>query len=248
MKTVVGGIAVLLLAMSVSAQMPVSFTHNPIGCVSSACGRASVNAKVEANVPLKSVRVYFNDGAGPEYFVEMLHGGDWNFRAILPAVTGGTSAVSYRIVAIAEDGSIFDGPSESIPVTGDCAPTPLTEDQMALAMNTALGLTDNSQTGAPQGFSCAGLVKTISPSEVLSGNSACEEVRLANTDPCLTEGAGDAGEETMAEDGGGGASTGRIIAFTAAGFAVGAGGAIIYYENKDDTPTGEEPPISPSTP
>jgi len=232
MRKVVGvGFAVMLAASSLWAQ-PVTFSHEPVECVSAACGRAAVNAKVESSVPLRSVRVYFNNGSGPEYYVEMLHGGDWNFKAILPAVTAETTSISYRIVAIDEDGSAYDGPSVNVPVTADCAPTPLTEEQTSIAMNTAIGLTDSSQSGAPEGFSCTGLVKVISPDEVMSNNDACEEVKLAKTDSCLMGVAGEGATEVTeaaSED-----SRRKVIAYTAAGLAVGAGGAIIYYENKDE--------------
>lgn len=233
------GVAAMAFATVLSAQTPVSFSHDPIECISAACGRASVDAKVESSVPLKSVRVYFNDGSGSDYYVEMLHGGDWNFKAILPAVSTGTSAVTYRIVAIAEDGTVYEGPTNTASVTADCAPTPLTEEQMSLAMNTAIGLTDNGQSGSPQGFSCAGLVRVISPAEVMSGNTACEEVKLAKTDPCMMAGA-DAPAQTA--DAGTGGGNKKVYAYTAAGVAVAVGGAIIYDQNKDDGP------VSPSRP
>lgn len=229
-------VTVAILAVGVLAQDPVSFSHEPVGCVSPDCGRASISAVVEASVPLQSVRVYFNNGSGPEYYVEMLHSGDWNFNAILPAVAPGTSEIAYRIVAITETGEVLPGPSHVIPVTPDCAPTALTQEQSALAANTAIGLTDASQSGSPMGFSCLGLVKTIDLGEVMSDNTACEEVSLAKTDPCLMEGEETEGAvaEGAAAGAAAGAVSGKVIAYTAAGVAVGVGVAVIYNNNKED--------------
>ena len=44
-----------------------------------------------------------------------------------------------------------------------------------------------SQTGAPNGFSCVGLTKVVGVDQTMGPNSACEEVALAKSDPCLVE-------------------------------------------------------------
>jgi hypothetical protein len=243
-KLLVFGFVALAVAGSTLAQSPVTFSHVPVECVSAACGRTLITAKVESSVPLQSVRVYFNHGSGPEYYVEMLHGGDWYFSAVLPAVAPGTEEVAYRIVAIAEDGSAFEGPTGRVVASADCVPTAMTDAQAELAENTALGLTTSSQSGVPVGFSCAGLVRTIdSGGEVMANNVACEEVRLANTDPCLAAAVDDGAAVMAGAAAQGGVTTGQAIAYTAAGVAVGAGAAIIYENSQDD-----KEPISRSRP
>jgi hypothetical protein len=240
MKAAGVSLLVAMLAGSVLAQEPVTFSHQPPECVSSQCGRAAITGKIESTVPLQSVRVKFQDTTGAIYYVEMIHSGDWNFYAVLPAVLPGTTSITYGIVAITEDGTEIEGPAHSIPVTDDCPPTALTAEQTAYAMNTAVGLTDMSQTGSPSGFSCSGVVKVINLNEVMSDNAVCEEARLVKTDPCvLAEGGGGgaAGAERVAAVEGGDRS--KIIGFTAAGLAVGAGGAIIY-----DNATDDKEPVS----
>lgn len=241
MKAAGVSLVVAILAGAALAQEPVTFSHQPPACVSSQCGRVAVTGRIESTVPLQSVRVKFQDTAGAIYYVEMIHSGDWNFYAVLPAVLPGTTSISYGIVAITEDGTEIEGPAHTIPVTDDCAPTALTAEQTAYAMNTAIGLTEGSQSASPAGFSCYGLVKAISASEVMSDNGACEEVRLANTDPCVLAAGGEglvvATEATGAA--GTASDVGRTIGYTAAGLAVGVGGAIIY-----DNATDDKEPVS----
>jgi hypothetical protein len=189
--------------------------------------------------------VYFRAGTdGPEYYVEMMTTAGGGYSAVLPAALRDTASVSYRIVAVGEDGSTTSTEPATLPVTSDCQIPTLTDDEFGFATNTIVGLTEPSQTGAPAGFSCAGLVKVVGVDQTMGPNSACEEVRLAKNDPCFSdEGAplianAAAAGETKAVAGGIGVGAASIIS---AGLL---GGAVII-ENNDDEP---REPVSPARP
>ncbi|MCM2316673.1 MAG: hypothetical protein NDJ92_16120 [Thermoanaerobaculia bacterium] len=231
--------ASMLVALSALGQGSLSVTHEAPGCMSSLCGRSVVNATVTGDSAPTSVRVYFRAGdTGPEYYIEMAAGGGGNYSAVLPAPLRETSAVSVRVVAVAADGTMSATEPAMVPVTSDCKLANLGADEFDFATNTILGLTDAAQTGAPKGFSCAGIAKVVGIDQTMAPNNACEEVRLAKSDPCFG-----AGGAVMVANAGTGASSSAA----AAGVSGGAGlrnaaiiggaavaGAVIIENNNDD--------------
>lgn len=237
--------AATLVAFSALGQGSLSVSHEAPGCMSSLCGRSVVNAMVTGDSAPASVRVYFRAGdTGPEYYIEMAAGEGGNYSAVLPAPLRETSAVSIRVVAVAADGSISSSEPVMVPATSDCQLPNLGEDEFSFATNTILGLTDASQTGAPKGFSCAGITKVVGVDQTMAPNNACEEVRLAKSDPCF--GAGGAvmvanagtGAAVAAAAGGSGARVAAIIGGAA------LAGAVIIENNNDD----DREPVSPARP
>jgi hypothetical protein len=232
----------VLVTLGAYAQGSLSVTHEAPSCLSSLCGRTTLIATVTGPSAPTSVRVYFRAGSeGPEYYLEMMSAGDGLYVAVLPAALRDTASVSYRIVAVAEDGSTTSTDPVALPVTSDCQLATLTENELGFATNTIVGLTETSQTGAPTGFSCAGLTKVVGVDQTMGPNSACEEVRLAKSDPCF----GAEGETLIANAAQVAAEPGRR-GLTAAVIAAGAviGGAIII-ENNNDEP---REPVSRSRP
>ncbi len=176
-----------LAAFGALAQGSLTVTHEAPECMSALCGRTPINASVSGPSAPASVRVYYRAGSeGPDYYVEMMKGEGDGYIAVLPSALRDTISVTYRIVAVADDGSITSTAPMTLPVTSDCQLPTLTEDELNFAMNTIVGLTDASQTGAPEGFSCAGLVEVVGVDQTMGPNSACEEVRLAKTDACFS--------------------------------------------------------------
>lgn len=231
--------AAMLVALSALGQGSLSVSHDAPGCMSSLCGRSVANAMVTGDSAPASVRLYFRAGdTGPEYYIEMAAGAGGNYSAVLPAPLRETAEVSIRVVAVAADGSMSASEPTMVPVTSDCQLANLDSDEFDFATNTVLGLTDASQTGAPRGFSCAGVSKVVGVDQTMAPNNACEEVRLAKNDPCFG-----AGGAVMVANAGAGASSSAA----AAGVAGGAGlrnaaiiggaalaGAVIIENNNDD--------------
>jgi hypothetical protein len=177
---------VLLLAVAgpLAAQGGWTVDHQPPTCLSSLCGKVVISATVAGEPAPDTVRVYFRAGAeGAEYYLDMNLVGDV-YEAVLPAPLRDTPSVSYRIV-LEGGGATQSTDPVVVPVTADCQLPQLNPAQATVALNTVIGLTEAGQTGSPAGFSCAGLTKVIGVDETMAPNNACEEVRLAKTDPCF---------------------------------------------------------------
>ncbi|MGK2857088.1 MAG: hypothetical protein ACSLFQ_07770 [Thermoanaerobaculia bacterium] len=191
-----------------------------------------MNATVTGMSEPKSVRVYFRaESEGPEYYLEMMALEGDNFMAVLPATLRETELVEYRIVAVAGDDSMTATEPVEVPVRADCTQPRLNEEEQSFADNIILGLTDLSQTGSPTGFSCSGVVKVVGVDQTMAPNSACDEVRLANADPCIVA-----------------VPPGGLAPMTFAQKAAIAGGIIagaIIIENNNDEP---REPVSPARP
>ena len=229
---------VLVVAMTfvpmTFAQERISIAHDALTCIPDDCGRAVVTATVRGTVMVQSVRLLFHAGEGPDYWIEMLHAGDWEYWAVLPAVQDETTVVSYRVVATGADGTQVSSREFSAPVADTCPAPELTPDQTAYAFNTALGMTAAGQPAVPPGFKCTGIVNEITvDGEVMRVHTACEEWRVAENDPCAL----------VAAVAPAGVPLGRAAALAAAGAAAAIGGAILYDENR-----GDDEPVSPSRP
>lgn len=223
---------VTIVALGALGQGSLTVSHQPPSCFPSLCGRTAVNATVTGMSEPKSVRVYFRAGSeGPEYYLEMMALEGANFMAVLPATLRETDSVEYRVVAVAQDDSMTATERVEVPVRADCGQPRLNEEEQNFADNIILGLTDLSQTGSPQGFSCSGVVKVVGVDQTMSPNSACDEIRLAKTDPCF-----------VAVPPGGRAplNFGQIAAIAGGVIA----GAVIIENNNDD----DREPVSPARP
>ncbi|MBI2213547.1 MAG: hypothetical protein HYU52_07865 [Acidobacteria bacterium] len=220
----------LAIAGGVFAQAGFTMSSQPPTCLSSLCGKGVIRASVAGEVEPQSVRLYFRAGSeAAEYYIDMLKGAE-GYEAIVPAPLRETTSIVYRVVAIGPDGSISSTEPVTVPVTTDCQLAPLDAEQTATSTNLILGLTEVGQTGAPIGFSCAGITKVVGVDLTMSPNNACEEVRLAKGDPCLAP----VGREQRGGTG--------LLGAAALGAAVVTGAVII--ENNDD----DREPASPSRP
>lgn len=237
--------ATSLVAISSFAQGSLSLSSQAPSCMSSLCGKSVVTATATGAAAPKSMRVYFRaEGEGPEYYIEMMANEGGGYSAVLPAPLRDTESVSLRIVAVAEDGSTSMTEPQSVPVTSDCQVANLNDVENDFARNTIVGLTDASQTGAPQGFSCAGLAKVVGVDQTMGPNSACEEVRLAKSDPCF----GATGAPLIANAGGAAATEAKAAGIGKIGAAALIGGALagaVIIENNDDD---DREPVSPARP
>jgi hypothetical protein len=218
-------------AASALAQGGLTISQQPPPCFSSLCGKTVISASIAGEPAPDSVRVYFRSGAeSAEYYIEMTKSAG-GYEAVLPSPLRETTSVVYRVVAVTADGATSSTEPATVPVTTDCKPAALSAEQSAAPANQIIGLTDVGQTGAPKGFSCAGITNVIGVDQTLSPNNACEEVKLANSDPCFVPAS--KGQQ---------AGTGYLGA-AALGAAVVAGAVII--ENNNDDNNG---PVSPSRP
>jgi hypothetical protein len=238
-----------LAAFGALAQGSLTVTHEAPDCMSPLCGRTPINAFVSGPSAPASVRVYFHAGSeGPDYYVEMMRVEGDGYIAVLPSALRDTISVTYRIMAVADDSSITSTEPVTLPVTSDCQLRTLTEDELNFAMNSIIGLTDASQTGAPKGFSCAGLVEVVGVDQMMGPNSACEEIRLAESDSCFSP----AGAPMIANAAAGsgakvaGGILGTGIGGTTAAIIGGAivAGAVIIENNNDD----DREPVSRARP
>ncbi|MFA6958496.1 MAG: hypothetical protein WC538_21725 [Thermoanaerobaculia bacterium] len=240
-------VAVLILGLSAIAQTPLIVTSAPPTCLSSLCGRTVIDASVAGEPAPESVRVYFRAGSdGPDYYIEMTKTAD-GYEAVLPAPLRDTTSITYRVVALGADGARTASEPATVPVTSDCQVAALTPEQTAAAMDTVIGFTDATQTGVPKGFSCAGITKVLGVDQTLSPNNACDEVKLAKSDPCFDA----AGVPLIANAGGApvaGAATagaGGVGYLGAAALGVGViAGAVIIENNSGDN----NEPVSSSRP
>lgn len=239
--------AATLVALSALGQGSLAVSHKAPDCMSSLCGRVVVHATVTGESAPLSVRVYFRaEDIGPEYYIEMVNHGEGHYSSVLPAPLRETSEVSVRVIAVASDNSMSATEPTLVPANTECQLANLGEDEYGFATNIMLGLTDASQTGTPKGFSCAGITKVVGIDQTMRPNDACEETRLAETDPCF--GAGGAVMVANAAPGASAAAAGVAggSGLRAAAFLGGAAlvGAVIIENNKDD----DREPLSPPRP
>jgi hypothetical protein len=239
----------LLVGGIVLAQAPLTVTSQPPACLSSLCGKTLIDASVVGEPAPESVRVYFRAGGeGPDYYVEMTKTAA-GYEAVLPAPLRDTTSVVYRVVAIGAGGATTSTEPMTVPVTSDCQLAMLSPAQTEAAMNMVVGFTDATQTGVPKGFSCAGITKVVGIDQTMAPNNACEEVRLAKSDPCFDG----AGVPLLANKGGvAGAASSTAGAASGAGLGVAGAAALgaavvtgaVIIENNDD----DRKPVSSSRP
>lgn len=238
----------LAAASGVLAQGGLTVSHQPPTCLSALCGKTVIEASVAGEPAPQTVRVYFRSaGESADYYIEMTKTAE-GYEAVLPAPLRDTTSVVYRIVALGADGATSATEPVTVPVTSDCKLATLGDQQAAAATSTVIGLTEAGQTGAPKGFSCAGITTVVGVDQTMSPNNACEEVRLAKSDPCFGgDGAplianASAGAQAATAAAAAGTGTG-LLGAAALGAAVVTGAVII--ENNDDDDRG---PVSSSRP
>jgi len=238
-------VAALIAGVSTLAQAPLMVSHQPPTCLAATCGKTVINATVAGEPVPDAVRVYFRAGSdGPDYYIEMTKTAA-GYEAVLPSPLRDTTSITYRVVALDAGGARTSSETFTVPVTTDCQLAALTAEQTKAATNTVIGFTDASQTGVLKGFSCAGITNVLGVDQKLSPNNACDEVKLAKSDPCFDP----AGAPMVAN-----ASGGQVAGAAKAGgtgylgaAALGAGvlaGAVIIENNNGDN----KKPVSSSRP
>ncbi len=203
-------------------------TVNPIGCVAPA-----MNPRVTAQManPVRSARVYFKATGATEYYVDMQGTAQGGYSAILPQIEPTTSSFTYRVVTTGASGAQTTSPTMTASASASCPPASLSAADQRFASNLVLGLTADSQSAVPQGFTCKGIVSEITVDGKLKPNDECHRVLAAAAAGAGTAGAGAAGAAAATGAAAGGLSA---VAIGVIGAGAIAAGAIIIHNNNNN--------------
>ncbi|MBP7676168.1 MAG: hypothetical protein KBB14_07590 [Thermoanaerobaculia bacterium] len=170
-------------ALSASAAPGGGLVHEPLRCIPSS-GNAKVLATWTGAGQVTTARVYFRAaGAKEESFLELRRGTAAKaFWAVLPVPGAGVETIRYRIALRDSDGrEASAGPAEAR-VTSTC-PVTLSPEEAAYARNLVVGRTSVSQPAVPTGFSCAGMVASISSGGEMRALPPCMQMVAAAKAP-----------------------------------------------------------------